>query len=80
MTNKPVIETIKFTIPGTDRKLIIYINSKRENCLVNIAIASPDETTEDTLIHIDNFDNPNQLLTAIYLDNDEPTEVYRKNI
>ena len=80
MTNKPTIETIKFTIPGTDRKLIINVNSERENCLVDITIASSDETTEDALIHIDNFDNPNQLLTAIYLDNDEPTEVYRKNI
>lgn len=80
MTNKPTIETIKFTIPGTDRKLIIDVNSERKNCLVDIAIASPDETTEDALIHIDNFDNPNQLLTAIYLNSDEPTEVYRKNI
>ena len=28
MTNKPTIETIKFTIPGTDRKLIIQTHKK----------------------------------------------------
>ena len=80
MTNKPTVETIKFTIPGTNRKLIIDVNSERENCLVDITVTSLDETTEEALIHIDNFDNPNQLLTAIYLDSDEPADIYRKNI
>lgn len=77
---RPVKEIVSFVIPGTNRKLVIDIDSTRDNCLVDIFTSSLDETTEDAVLHIDNFDNKNQLLTAIYLNNDEPTEVFRKNI
>ena len=77
---RPVKEIIEFVIPGTERKLTIDIDSARENCLVDITIASLDETVEDALVHIDNFDNQNKLLTAVYLDNDEPTDVFKKDI
>ena len=39
-----------------------------------------DETTKDAIVHIDNFDNKNQLLTAVYLNNDEPTEVSERHL
>lgn len=77
---RPVKEIVTFVIPGTDRKLVIDIDSTRDNCLVDISTASLDETSEDAVVHIDNFDNKNQLLTAVYLDNDEPVDVFRKDI
>lgn len=77
---RPVKEIIAFVIPGTNRKLVIDINSTRNNCLVDIFTSSLDETTEDAVVHIDNFDNKNQLLTTVYLNNDEPADVFRKDI
>lgn len=76
----PVKEMIEFVIPGTERKLVINVDSTRENCLVDIFVSSLDETVEDALIHIDNFDNKEQLLTAVYLENDEPVDIFRKDI
>lgn len=76
----PVKEMIEFVIPGTERKLVIDVDSAREDCLVDISISSLDETVEDTLIHIDNFDNKDQLLTAVYLEDDEPVDIFRKDI
>lgn len=76
----PVMEIIEFVIPGTNRKLVIDVDSTRENCLVDIFVSSFDETVEDALVHIDNFDNKNQLLTAVYLEDDEPANVFRKDI
>lgn len=76
----PVKEMIEFVIPGTERKLVIDVDSTRKNGLVDISILSLDETVEDTLIHIDNFDNKNQLLTAVYLEDDEPVDIFRKEL
>ena len=76
----PVKETVEFVIPGTERKLVIDVDSARENCLVDIFVSSLDETVEDALVHIDNFDNKDQLLTAVYLDDDEPVDIFRKDI
>lgn len=76
----PVKEMIEFVIPGTERKLVIDVNSARENCLVDIFVTSLDETVEDTLVHIDNFDNKDQLLTAVYLEDDEPVDIFRKKL
>lgn len=75
-----VIETIEFVIPGTERKLVIDVDSTRKNCLVDIFVSSLDETIEDTLVHIDNFDNKDQLLTAVYLDDDEPVDIFQKEL
>ena len=76
----PVKEMIEFVIPGTERKLVIDVNSARENCLVDIFVSSLDETVEDALVHIDNFDNKDQLLTAVYLEDDEPVDIFRKEL
>ena len=76
----PVKEMIEFIIPGTERKLVIDVNSARENCLVDIFVSSLDETVNETLIHIDNFDNKDQLLTAVYIEDDEPVDIFRKDI
>ena len=76
----PVKEMIEFVIPGTERKLVIDVNSARENCLVDIFVSSLDETVNETLIHIDNFDNKDQLLTAVYIEDDEPVDIFRKDI
>lgn len=76
----PVKEMIEFAIPGTERKLVIDVDSTRKNCLVDIFVSSLDETVEDALVHIDNFDNKNQLLTAVYLENDEPVDIFRKEL
>ena len=76
----PVKEFIEFVIPGTERKLVIDVDSARENCLVDISVSSLDETVEDTLVHIDNFDNKNQLLTAVYSEDDEPVGIFRKEL
>ena len=76
-----VKETIEFVIPGTERKLVIDVDSTRKNCLVDIFVSSLDETVEDALIHIDNFDDKDQLLTAVYLDDDDnPIDIFRKDI
>ena len=77
---RPVKETVEFVIPGTDRKLVIDVDSTRKNCLVDIFVSSLDEIVEDTLVHIDNFDNKDQLLTAVYLEDDEPVDIFRKDI
>lgn len=77
---RPVKEIIAFIIPGTDRKLVIDIDSTHDNCLVDIFTSSLDETAKDAVVHIDNFDNKDQLLTAVYLNNDEPVDVFRKDI
>ena len=79
-TPHPVKELIEFIIPGTEQKLVIDVDSNRKNCLVDITVVSLDKTTQDALIHIDNFDNPNKLLTAIYLDGDEPADIFKKDI
>lgn len=76
----PVKEMIEFVIPGTERKLIIDVDSARENCLVDIFVSSLDETVEDALVHIDNFDNKDQLLTAVYIEDDEPVDIFRKEL
>lgn len=76
----PVKEIVEFVIPGTERKLVIDVDSTRKNGLVDIFISSLDETVEDALVHIDNFDNKNQLLTAVYLENDEPVDIFRKEL
>lgn len=76
----PVKETVEFVIPGTDRKLVIDVDSTRKNCLVDIFVSSLDETVEDALVHIDNFDNKDQLLTAVYLEDDDPVDIFRKHI
>lgn len=76
----PVKEMIEFVIPGTERKLVIDVDSTRKNCLVDIFVSSLDETVEDALVHIDNFDNKDQLLTAVYLENDEPVDIFRKEL
>ena len=76
----PVKEMIEFVIPGTERKLVIDVDSTRKNCLVDIFVSSLDETVEDALVHIDNFDNKDQLLTAVYLDDDDPVDSFRKEL
>lgn len=76
----PIKEMIEFVIPGTERKLIIDVDSTCKNCLVDISVSSLDETVEDTLVHIDNFDNKDRLLTAVYLEDDEPVDIFRKDI
>lgn len=76
----PVKEMIEFVIPGTERKLVIDVDSTRKNCLVDIFVSSLDETVEDALVHIDNFDNKDQLLTAVYLENDEPVDIFQKEL
>ena len=76
----PVKEMIEFVIPGTERKLVINVDSARENCLVDIFVSSLDETVEDALVHIDNFDNKDRLLTAVYLEDDDPVDIFRKDI
>lgn len=76
----PVKEMIEFVIPGTERKLVIDVDSTRKNCLVDIFVSSLDETVEDALVHIDNFDNKDQLLTAVYLEDDDPVDIFRKDI
>ena len=76
----PVKEMIEFVIPGTERKIVIDVDSTRKNYLVDIFVSSLDETVEDTLVHIDNFDNKDQLLTAVYLDDDDPVDIFRKEL
>lgn len=76
----PVKEMIEFVIPGTERKLVIDVDSTRKNYLVDIFVSSLDETVEDALVHIDNFDNKDQLLTAVYGEDDEPVDIFRKDI
>lgn len=75
-----VNKLVEFVIPNTQKKLVIDVNTERENCLVDITVASFDGEDEDALIHIDNFDKPEELLTAIYTDGDEPTDIYRKKL
>ena len=77
---RPVKETVEFVIPGTERKLVIDVDSTRKNRLVDIFVSSLDEPVEDALIHIDNFDNKDQLLTAVYLEDDDPVDIFRKDI
>lgn len=76
----PVKEMIEFVIPGTERKIVIDVDSTRKNCLVNIFVSSLDETVKEALVHIDNFDNKDQLLTAVYLEDDEPVDIFRKEL
>lgn len=76
----PVKEVIEFVIPGTEHKLVIDVDSTRENYLVDISVLSLDETVEEALVHIDNFDNKNQLLTAVYSEDDEPVGIFLKDI
>lgn len=76
----PVKEMIEFVIPGTEHKLVIDVDSTRKNYLVDIFVSSLDETVEDALVHIDNFDNKDQLLTTVYGEDDEPVDIFRKDI
>ena len=76
----PIKETVEFVIPGTEHKIVINVDSTRKNCLVDIVVSSLDETIEETLVHIDNFDNKDQLLTAVYLEDDEPVDIFQKEL
>lgn len=71
---------VEFVIPNTQKKLVIDIDTERENCLVDITVSSFDGEDEDAFIHIDNFDKSEELLAAIYADGDEPTDIYRKKM
>lgn len=72
--------SVEFVIPGTDRKLIVSIDSENKNCLVDISVAALNDTNKDVLVHIDHFHKADQLTTAVYLDDDEPVDVYHKNV
>lgn len=76
----PIKETVEFVIPGTEHKIVIDVDSTRKNCLVDIVVSSLDETVEEALVHIDNFDNKDQLLTAVYLEDDEPIDIFQKEL
>ena len=76
----PIKETVEFVIPGTEHKIVIDVDSTRKNCLVDIVVSSLDETIEEALVHIDNFDNKDQLLTAVYLEDDEPVDIFQKEL
>jgi hypothetical protein len=68
-------------IPNTDKKLIIKIDSYNNNCLVDIAVTGEGDEVADTIVHIDNFDHPNELLTAIYsTEEDEPKTIFKQKI
>lgn len=75
-----VNKIVEFVIPNTQKKLVIDIDTERENCLVDITVSSFDGEDEDAFIHIDNFDKSEELLAAIYTDGDEPTDIYRKKM
>lgn len=67
-------------IPNTDKKLIIKIDPYN-NCLVDIAVAKEGDEIANTIVHVDNFDHPNELLTAIYsTEEDEPKAIFKQEI
>lgn len=71
----------RMAIPNTDKKLIIKIDPYNNNCLVDIAVTGEGDEVADTIVHIDNFDHPNELLTAIYsTEEDEPKTIFKQKI
>lgn len=68
-------------IPNTDKKLIIKIDPYNNNCLVDIAVAGEGDEVANTIVHVDNFDHPNELLTAIFsTEEDEPKAIFKQEI
>lgn len=68
-------------IPNTDKKLIIKIDPYNNNCLVDIAVAKEGDEIANTIVHIDNFEHPDELLTAIYsAEEDEPKAIFKQKI
>ena len=81
MTSRGKYIYAKTTIPNTDKKLIIKIDPHNNNCLVDIAVAEEGDEVANTIVHIDNFKHPNELLTAIYsTEEDEPKAIFKQNI
>ena len=48
---------------------------------MDIAVAKEGDEVANTIVHIDNFDHPNELLTAIYsTEEDEPKTIFKQKI
>ena len=48
---------------------------------MDIAVAKEGDEVANTIVHIDNFEHPDELLTAIYsAEEDEPKAIFKQKI
>ena len=75
---KDVEKTIEFTIPGTNKKLIVNIDSTFPCGLVDISLSDFDEHDAEQILRIVKVDNSNELHISVETDNGETQNIYKE--
>ena len=71
-------KTIEFTIPGTNKKLIVNIDSTFSHGLVDISLSDFDEHDAEQILRIVKVDNSNELHISVETDNGETQNIYKE--
>ena len=71
-------KTIEFTIPGTNKKLIVNIDSTFPYGLVDVSISDFDESNAESLLSISKVQDSNELHINIKTDQYETQNLYRE--
>lgn len=75
---KDVEKTIEFTIPGTNKKLIVNIDSTFSYGLVDVSISDFDESNAESLLSISKVQDANELHISVKTDQYETQNLYRE--
>lgn len=77
VVEKDVEKTIEFPIPGTDKTMLVEIDSTSNYGLVNIIMSSFDKSSEKLILSIDALDKSKQLHIDVNTDDYEDIDIYR---
>ena len=78
VVEKDVEKTIEFTIPGTNKKLIVNIDSTFPCELVDISLSDFDEHDTEQILRIAKVDNSNEIHISVETDNGETQNIYKE--
>lgn len=78
VVEKDVEKTIEFTIPGTNKKLIVNIDSTFSYGLVDVSISDFDESNAESLLSISKVQDANELHISVKTDQYETQNLYRE--
>lgn len=78
VVEKDVEKTIEFTIPGTNKKLIVNIDSTFSYRLVDVSISDFDESNAESLLSISKIQDANELHISVKTDQYETQNLYRE--
>ena len=78
VVEKDVEKTIEFTIPGTNKKLIVNIDSTFSYGLVDVSISDFDESNAESLLSISKVQDSNELHISVKTDQYETQNLYKE--